>query len=150
MMVLVMNVPLFVLGWRYLGGRRFFIRTIFTVVLYSVLVDLGRLIIPTGPTQNPMLNALYGGVVGGLGMGDHVPGARHGGRLGHPGARAGPTARHPAFAKLSVHRRAGDLAGGRDLWMGTARCMPSSHSTSAAWQPRSSPRALASSARPSS
>ena len=69
MMVLVMNVPLFVLGWRYLGGRRFLIRTIFTVVLYSVLVDLGRLIIPVGPTQNSMLNALYGGVVGGLGMG---------------------------------------------------------------------------------
>ena len=68
-MVLVMNVPLFVLGWRYLGGRRFFIRTIFTVVLYSVLVDLGLLIIRTGPTRDPMLNALYGGVVGGLGMG---------------------------------------------------------------------------------
>jgi uncharacterized membrane-anchored protein YitT (DUF2179 family) len=69
MQVLVMNVPLFVLGWRYLGGRRFFIRTVFTVALYSVLVDLGRLVIPLGPTQNPMLNALYGGVVGGLGMG---------------------------------------------------------------------------------
>jgi uncharacterized membrane-anchored protein YitT (DUF2179 family) len=69
MMVLVMNVPLFILGWRHLGGRRFFIRTVFTVVLYSMLVDLGRLAIPTGPTQNSMLNALYGGVVGGLGMG---------------------------------------------------------------------------------
>jgi uncharacterized membrane-anchored protein YitT (DUF2179 family) len=69
MMVLVMNTPLFFLGWRYLGGRRFFIRTIFTVALYSALVDLGRLVIPAGPTQNPMLNALYGGVVGGLGMG---------------------------------------------------------------------------------
>jgi uncharacterized membrane-anchored protein YitT (DUF2179 family) len=69
MMVLVMNVPLFVLGWRYLGGRRFFIRTIFTVALYSVLIDLGLLVIRSGPTQNPMLNALYGGVIGGLGMG---------------------------------------------------------------------------------
>ncbi len=69
MMVLVMNVPLFLLGWRHLGGRRFFVRTIFTVVLYSVLVDLGLLAIRTGPTQNSMLNALYGGVVGGIGMG---------------------------------------------------------------------------------
>jgi uncharacterized membrane-anchored protein YitT (DUF2179 family) len=69
MMVLAMNLPLFVLGWRYLGGRRFFIRTIFTVALYSVLVDLGLLIIHTGPTRDLMLNALYGGVVGGLGMG---------------------------------------------------------------------------------
>jgi uncharacterized membrane-anchored protein YitT (DUF2179 family) len=69
MMVLVMNVPLFVLGWSQLGGRRFFIRTVFTVVVYSVSVDLGRLVVQAGPTQNPMLNALYGGVVGGLGMG---------------------------------------------------------------------------------
>jgi uncharacterized membrane-anchored protein YitT (DUF2179 family) len=69
MMVLVMNAPLFLLGWSRLGGRRFFIRTIFTVVLYSVSVDLGRLVIQTGPTQNLMLNALYGGVIGGLGMG---------------------------------------------------------------------------------
>jgi len=69
MMVLVMNVPLFMLGWRYLGGRRFFVRTIFTVALYSVLLDLGLLILPGGLTQNAMLNALYGGVIGGLGMG---------------------------------------------------------------------------------
>lgn len=69
MMVLVMNVPLFVLGWRYLGGRRFFVRTIFTVALYSVLLDLGSLVLPGGLTQNAMLNALYGGVIGGLGMG---------------------------------------------------------------------------------
>jgi uncharacterized membrane-anchored protein YitT (DUF2179 family) len=69
MMVLVMNAPLFVLGWRYLGGRRFFVRTIFTVALYSVLIDLGLLLIRAGPTQNSMLNALYGGVVGGIGMG---------------------------------------------------------------------------------
>jgi uncharacterized membrane-anchored protein YitT (DUF2179 family) len=69
MMVLVMNVPLFLVGWSHLGGRRFFIRTVFTVVLYSVSVDLGRLVVQVGPTQNPMLNALYGGVVGGLGMG---------------------------------------------------------------------------------
>jgi len=69
MMVLVMNAPLFVLGWRYLGGRRFFVRTIFTVALYSVLIDLGLLVIRAGPTQNSMLNALYGGVVGGIGMG---------------------------------------------------------------------------------
>lgn len=71
MMVLAMNVPLFVFGWRHLGGRRFFVRTIFTVALYSVLIDLGLLLIRAGPTQNSMLNALAarGGVVGGIGMG---------------------------------------------------------------------------------
>ena len=71
MMVLAMNMPLFVFGWRHLGGRRLFVRTIFTVALYSVLIDLGLLVIRAGPTQNSMLNALAarGGVVGGIGMG---------------------------------------------------------------------------------
>jgi len=69
MMVLIMNIPLFVLGWRYLGGRRFLVRTILTVALYSVMLDLGRIIFPAGPTHDKMLNALYGGVIGGLGMG---------------------------------------------------------------------------------
>lgn len=50
MMVLAMNMPLFVFGWRHLGGRRLFVRTIFTVALYSVLIDLGLLVIRGGPT----------------------------------------------------------------------------------------------------
>ncbi len=68
-MVMAMNVPVFVLGWRHLGGRRFFVRTVFTVALYSLALDLGQRVVATGPTRDPMLNALYGGVVGGIGMG---------------------------------------------------------------------------------
>ncbi|MGQ0604599.1 MAG: YitT family protein [Anaerolineales bacterium] len=69
-MTFVLNLPLFYFGWRYLGGRRFIARTVFTVVAYSVLVDVLMLYLPkTGLTPDPFLNALYGGVVGGLGMG---------------------------------------------------------------------------------
>jgi uncharacterized membrane-anchored protein YitT (DUF2179 family) len=68
-MVLVLNAPLLVLGWRYLGGRRFLVRTIVTVALYSAMLVVGQLLIPVGPTRDPLLNALYGGVVGGVGMG---------------------------------------------------------------------------------
>ena len=39
-MVALMNLPLFWVGWRYLGGRRFMARTVFTVVMYSVLMDV--------------------------------------------------------------------------------------------------------------
>lgn len=67
--ILVMNVPLLLLGLRYLGGWRFSVRTIFSVVLFSALVDAGALFVPRGPTADPMLNALFGGVVGGVGMG---------------------------------------------------------------------------------
>lgn len=69
-MVALLNLPLFVVGWRYLGGRRFMARTIFTVVVYSALVDGLAVYLPkTGVTQDLFLNALYGGVLGGLGMG---------------------------------------------------------------------------------
>ena len=66
----VLNLPLLVLGWRYLGGRRFLARTIFAVLVYSFAMDLLALIAPAnGLTSDPMLNALYGGVIGGLGVG---------------------------------------------------------------------------------
>lgn len=68
-MVMVGNIPLFVLGWRLLGGRRFMARTIAAVVLYSALLDLLALGLPGRLTPDPVLNSLYGGVVGGIGMG---------------------------------------------------------------------------------
>jgi len=69
-MVAALNLPLFVIGWRYLGGRRFMVRTIFTVGVYSALVDALALYLPAGGvTDDLFLNALYGGVLGGLGMG---------------------------------------------------------------------------------
>lgn len=70
MMVLAGNIPLFLLGWRYLGGRRFAIRTAFAVLVYSLLVDLLVLFLPAeGLTSDLVLNALYGGVVSGIGFG---------------------------------------------------------------------------------
>ena len=69
-LVLIMNVPLFVIGWRYLGGRRFLFRTAVTVVAYSLLVDALVPFLPKGGvTPDPTLNAVFGGVIGGLGMG---------------------------------------------------------------------------------
>jgi uncharacterized membrane-anchored protein YitT (DUF2179 family) len=68
-MVLVMNAPLLLLGLRHLGGWRFSVRTIFTVVLYSLFVDVGLHLARRGPTANLMLDALYGGVIGGMGAG---------------------------------------------------------------------------------
>ncbi len=69
-MVLVANVPLFLLGWRFLGGRRFFIRTIFASVVFSVVLDGLGLFFPTeGVTRDQWLNALYGALMGGLGGG---------------------------------------------------------------------------------
>jgi uncharacterized membrane-anchored protein YitT (DUF2179 family) len=70
MLVLAGNIPLFLLGWRYLGGRRFAFRTAFAVLVYSLLVDLLVLILPSGGlTSDLVLNALYGGLMSGIGYG---------------------------------------------------------------------------------
>jgi uncharacterized membrane-anchored protein YitT (DUF2179 family) len=69
-LVFLGNVPLFLLGWRYLGGRRFAMRTAVAVVVYAFFVDfLTRFIPPEGITSDILLNALYGALVSGIGYG---------------------------------------------------------------------------------
>lgn len=71
---LVMNVPLLILGFFNLGGLRFLWRTIVAVLLFSSLVDLFNAQLPRLLTQFPvtddvLLSAIYGGIVGGIGIG---------------------------------------------------------------------------------
>ncbi len=72
LMVFAGNVPLFLLGWRFLGGRRFVLRTAVAVVVYSAIVDLlpRMASFPShGITDDIFLNSLYGAVVCGIGYG---------------------------------------------------------------------------------
>jgi uncharacterized membrane-anchored protein YitT (DUF2179 family) len=58
------------LGWRYLGGPRFAIRTAFAVLSFSILVDLLTPFLPVnGLTDDIVLNTLYGALVSGIGFG---------------------------------------------------------------------------------
>ena len=69
-MVFIFNIPLFLMGWRYLGGKRFLARTIFSATVYSVLLDSLGVFFPTdGITHDLLLNTLYGGILGGIGGG---------------------------------------------------------------------------------
>ena len=53
-----------------LGGWRTVASTVYCVVLFSVLTDWATpLLPPQGLSDNVLLNALFGGVVGGLGAG---------------------------------------------------------------------------------
>lgn len=68
--MLVLNLPMLALGYLRLGRFRFLVRTAFVVLLYNLGVDLlARWLPPQGVTQDLLLNALFGGVVGGLGTG---------------------------------------------------------------------------------
>src|SRR5690349_16198332 len=80
LMILLGNIPLFALGWRFLGGYRFALRTATAIFMLSAFTDL--------LVQTPMfasngaatrlihelqgdllLSALYGAVVSGIGYG---------------------------------------------------------------------------------
>jgi uncharacterized membrane-anchored protein YitT (DUF2179 family) len=70
LMVLIGNAPLFILGWRHLGGKRFALRTAFAVVSFSLLTDGLVFFLPVnGLTNDLVLNAIYGGVTLGIGLG---------------------------------------------------------------------------------
>jgi len=68
--MLLLNLPMLVLGYARLGRLRFLVRTAFVVLLYNLGVDvLARWTPAGGLTQDLLLNALFGGVVGGIGTG---------------------------------------------------------------------------------
>lgn len=70
LMVFLGNVPLFLLGWRFLGGPRFALRTALAILVVSIFIDALAPILPAdGITQDMVLNALYGAVVSGIGYG---------------------------------------------------------------------------------
>jgi uncharacterized membrane-anchored protein YitT (DUF2179 family) len=72
LMVLIGNIPLFLLGWRLLGGRRFALRTLVAVLAFSLFTE-ALLWLPFFPadgiTTDLVLNSLYGALVSGVGYG---------------------------------------------------------------------------------
>lgn len=67
-LVLIINVPLVVAGILWLGGWRFLARTSYAVVVYSLLLDLLAPFLKSW-TSDPLLYTLYGGLLGGTGVG---------------------------------------------------------------------------------
>lgn len=69
-MVLLGNIPLFFLGWQYLGGPRFTIRTVLSILAFSVFTDVLAFFLPKeGVTNDLVLNTVYGGLLLGIGLG---------------------------------------------------------------------------------
>jgi uncharacterized membrane-anchored protein YitT (DUF2179 family) len=70
LMILLGNMPLFLLGWRFLGGRRFAFRTGFAIITVSLFTDFLAPYLPqSGVTHDPVLNTLYGAIMSGIGYG---------------------------------------------------------------------------------
>lgn len=65
---LVVNIPLFVLGFRRLGGLVFGLRTLYATAVMSLAIDLlAPAMKPV--TADPLLYTLYGGLLDGIGVG---------------------------------------------------------------------------------
>jgi uncharacterized membrane-anchored protein YitT (DUF2179 family) len=70
LMMLVLNLPMVLLGYFFLGRLRFLTRAAYVVLLYNLGVDLMAGWLPAaGLTSDILLGALYGGVLGGIGTG---------------------------------------------------------------------------------
>lgn len=65
--IIVLNVPLFLLGWIYLG-KRALLTSLIAMVLSSLMLD-GLAAVYTFPPMDPLLASIYGGVLLGASMG---------------------------------------------------------------------------------
>ncbi len=66
-LVIILNIPLFFLGWRLLGGH-LLLSSLYAMFISSVFVDLMAAFITFKP-MDPMLAAIFGGILVGLSLG---------------------------------------------------------------------------------
>jgi uncharacterized membrane-anchored protein YitT (DUF2179 family) len=69
LVVLLANIPIQYLAFRSLGGWRGLAGTIYVVLLYSVALDVLAPLFPTPLSDDRLLNALFGGIIGGVSSG---------------------------------------------------------------------------------
>ncbi len=69
LLIMLGNVPIQVLGWRMLGGWQVVLRTIYVVALYSVAIDVLTPYFTTPMSDDVLLNAIFGGILGGISNG---------------------------------------------------------------------------------
>ncbi len=71
LMIFVLNIPIQLLGYVMLpDGARVIARSVVIILVFSVVIDnLGTLVPRGGISDDRMLNALFGGITGGIGVG---------------------------------------------------------------------------------
>ncbi len=66
---LIANIPIQILGYRYLGGAKAVLGTVYYIVVFSIVVDFLIPIFEHGLIDNILMAAIFGGVLNGLGGG---------------------------------------------------------------------------------
>lgn len=67
--MLILTLPMLIVGFFYLGRFRFLVRASYVTLVYSMGIDALVIYLPAGVTKDLLLNALYGGILGGIGIG---------------------------------------------------------------------------------
>jgi len=66
LLLTLLNIPLLVLGFLYLGRMRFLLRTVYVILLINIVIDATAPWLTSGITDDILLNSLYGGVMAGV------------------------------------------------------------------------------------
>ena len=71
---LILNLPMMIIGYRYLGRWHFLIRTILSVLVFSVATDflsytMPKILVNFPMTSNMLLSSIYAGLITGIGSG---------------------------------------------------------------------------------
>lgn len=66
---LLLNIPLFILGWKYLGGHSFGFKTLVGTLSVSLFIQLTTPLAGVPLTREPLLASIYGGILLGVGIG---------------------------------------------------------------------------------
>jgi uncharacterized membrane-anchored protein YitT (DUF2179 family) len=66
---LLINIPLFWAGYRYLGGREFAIKTLYGILVLTLFLQATDGLTSYPLTENSLLASIYGGLVLGAGLG---------------------------------------------------------------------------------
>lgn len=67
--MMAVNIPMMILGYRHLGKFRFLVNTLYVVLLINLGVGFLAQWLPRGITDDLLLNALYSAVLGGIATG---------------------------------------------------------------------------------
>lgn len=67
LMIILGNIPIQLLAFRMMGSWQIVVRTVYTIILYSILIDVLTPYFPTPISDDRLLNALMGGILSGVG-----------------------------------------------------------------------------------
>ena len=65
--IIIVNIPVLIAAF-FVCGRRYTFKTLYAVVLFSAVIDIFELLIPARYGDNPLLGAIYGGILTAIGL----------------------------------------------------------------------------------